>query len=590
MRNKILYFLIFAAFLISCNDDSMNRYPLTSISGETFWNTENDLMVYNNVFYNYAKSNAMRLLNGNHEGATRDGQYSLDGMTDNDVRALSYNGNHVRIRAGQITPDNNPISFGWNRTCFYFVRAINIGLANYDKADISQSIIDQYKAEARLFRGWMVADKVSLYGDYPWIDKELNIDSDELFAERTPRETVMEKVLADLDYACEYLPDDWGDGSAPGRLNRWSALLIKSRVCLFEGTWRKYHGGTNPDSWLQAAATAAKELIDNGPYQLYSTGDPAHDYNAIFQMTDLTGVDEVMYWRRYEQGIVQNSWQIYYYMSTATKSMVEDYLCTDGLPITLSDLYQGDEVFENLFENRDPRLKQTILHPDDVEYYDYGGLTAIGTTIPNPTGKTGSWTSVTGYHQVKHVNQPQNVYFHDGFTPCVILRFGEALLNYAEAKAELGTLSQTDLDISINQLRDRVGMVHMDINNIPVDPRYTDWGVSPLIVEIRRERRIELFGEGFRFDDIRRWKLGEKLMTKKDYGIRWDEANRNSIDPAGAVSLQYEVVPGTGIEYICPNKGSDFENPVFESKHYLWPIPVSARSQNPTLGQNPGWE
>jgi hypothetical protein len=590
MRNKILYFLVLAAFLISCSDDSMDKYPLTSISSETFWNTESDLMVYNNNFYNYAKSNAMRLLNGNHEGATRDGQYSLDGMTDNDVRALSYNGNHVRIRAGQITPDNNPISFGWNNTCFNFVRAINIGLANYDNADISQDIIDKYKAEARLFRGWMVADKVSLYGDYPWIEKELNIDSEELFAERTPRETVMTNVLADLNFACEHLPNDWGDGNAPGRLNRWAALLIKSRICLFEGTWRKYHGGSDPDSWLQAAADAAKELIDNGPYKLYSTGDPAHDYNAIFQKTDLTGVDEVIYWRRYEQGIIHNSWQIYYYMSTVSKSMVEDYLCTDGLPISLSDLYQGDESYEMIFEDRDPRLRQTVLHPDDVAYYDYGGLTALGIGIPNLLGMSGAWTSVTGYHQVKHVNQEQNVYFHDGFTPCVILRFGEALLNYAEAKAELGTLNQTDLDISINKLRDRVGMAHMDIDNIPVDPRYADWGVSSLIVEIRRERRVELFAEGFRFDDIRRWKLGEKLLTKKDYGMRWDETNRNEIDPNGAVTLQYEVVPGTGIEYICPNKGSDFENPVFEDKHYLWPIPVSARSQNPALGQNPGWQ
>ncbi len=589
MRNKILYFLISAVFLISCKKGELDKFPLTSISSETFWNTENDLSVYNNVFYNYAKSSEMRLLNGNHEGASRDGQYSLDGMTDNDVRSLPSNPNHVRIRAGQILTETNPISFGWNNTCFNFVRAINIGLANYDKASVDQSIIDKYKAEARLFRGWTVADKVSLYGDYPWIDKELNIESEELYAERTPRETVMTNVLADLDFATTYLPDDWGDGGAPGRLNRWSALLIKSRICLFEGTWRKYHGGSDADMWLQAAAAAAKELMDNGPYKLYATGDPAHDYNAIFQMNDLTGVDEVMYWRRYTPGVIHNSWQIYYYFSTVSKSMVEDYLCTDGLPITLSGLYQGDEVYENIWVNRDPRLRQTVLNPNDVAYYDYFSFPANGITVPNLLGMTGTPTSITGYHQVKHVNQEQNVYFHNGFTPCVILRFGEALLNYAEAKAELGTLSQADLDISINKLRDRVGMIHLDIDNIQVDPRYAFDGVSPLIVEIRRERRVELFGEGFRYDDIRRWKQGAKFRTK-DYGMRWDEANRTRFDPKGVVTLKYEVLPGTGIEYISPNKGGDFENPVFEDKHYLWPIPVSARSQNPALGQNPGWE
>lgn len=588
MKNRITYLMILTAFMMGCNDDSLEKYPLTSISSETFWNSENDLKIYNNIFYNYAKSNAMRLLNGNHEGATRDGQYSLDGTSDNDVRSLSFNANHVRTRAGQIIPDSNPMSFGWNNTCFQFVRAINIGLANYDRATINQTIIDRYKAEARLFRAWVVADKVSLYGDYPWIDKELNIDSKELFDERTPRETVMTNVLADLDYACEYLPDNWGDGNAPGRLNRWCALLIKSRICLFEGTWRKYHGGNDANIWLQAAAAADKELMDNGPYKLYAKGDPAHDYNAIFQKSDLTGVDEVMYWRRYETGVVHNSWQTYYYMSCATKSAVEDYLCKDGLPITLSSLYKGDAVYEDIFVNRDPRLRQTVLHPADAGYYHYLGYDKSGTTVPQLIGMIGSGT-MTGYHQVKNVNQDQNLLVHNGYYPCIILRFGEALLNYAEAKAELGTITQSDLDISINKLRDRVGMPHMNLADIPVDPRYVNDGVSPLIVEIRRERRVELFAEGFRFDDLRRWKQGAK-MIKKDYGVRWDEANRKRIDPKGACTLKYEVVPGTGIEYICPNKGGDFENPVFENKHYLWPIPVSARSQNPNLGQNPGWE
>ncbi|WP_236974144.1 RagB/SusD family nutrient uptake outer membrane protein [Membranihabitans maritimus] len=587
MRNTILFLIVI--FTISCKEEDLNRYPLTSISNETFWNSESDLRVYNNNFYNYAKTNAMRLLNGNHEGANRDGQYSLDGMTDNDVRALGNNSAHVRIRAGQINSEENPISWAWNNTCFAFVRSINIGLENYDKADIEQSVIDQYKAEARLFRAWVVADKVSLYGDYPWIEKELNIDSEELFSSRTPREEVMEKVLEDLNYAAMNLPNEWDGTGSPGRLNRWCALLIKSRICLFEGTWRKYHGGNEPEKWLESAAAAAKELIDNGPYKLYSTGDPTHDYNAIFQMNDLTGVDEVMFWRRYAQGVIENSWQIYYYMSTATKDAVEDYLCTDGLPIGISPLYQGDSQFENVFENRDPRLRQTVLHPEDVTYYNYGGLNEIGIDIPQLVGMTGSWVSLTGYHQVKHVNQEQNVYFHNGYTPCVVLRFGEALLNYAEAKAELGTLTQADLDLSINALRDRVGMPHIDINNIPVDPKYTNEGVSPLLVEIRRERRIELFGEGFRFDDIRRWKQGEK-MRDKDYGIRWEEANRNRIDPNSNNQVGYEEFGSSGKIYLCPNKGSDFEYPVFEEKHYLWPIPVSARSQNPNLGQNPGWE
>src|SRR5690606_20498290 len=203
-----------------------------------------------------------------------------------------------------------------------------------------------------------------------WVEKELNIDSPELYSERTPRETVMEKVFEDLDFACNNLPDDWGDGKAPGRLNRWAALLIKSRICLFEGTWRKYHGGNEPEFWLQEAAKASLELIESGPYELYSTGNPEHDYNSIFQMSDLTGVQEVLWWRRYEPGVIVNSWQWYLRLIHPTKSMVEDYLCKDGLPISLSPLYKGDSFYTDIFENRDPRLRQTILHPDDLKYYD----------------------------------------------------------------------------------------------------------------------------------------------------------------------------------------------------------------------------
>ena len=446
MKSKI-YIMFLIALFGSCNENDLDKYPLNQISNETFWNTENDLKIYNNTFYDYAKNSTMRLLQGNLGGVGIEGQYGLDGMTDNVLRDLSYAQYLPKIRAGQITPDDNPAPFGWNNSTFAFIRAINIGLANYDAADITQSTIDKYKAEARLFRAWVVADKVSLYGDFPWVEKELNIDSPELYSERTPRETVMEKVFEDLDFACNNLPDDWGDGKAPGRLNRWAALLIKSRICLFEGTWRKYHGGNEPEFWLQEAAKASLELIESGPYELYSTGNPEHDYNSIFQMSDLTGVQEVLWWRRYEPGVIVNSWQWYLRLIHPTKSMVEDYLCKDGLPISLSPLYKGDSFYTNIFENRDPRLRQTILHPDDLKYYDYsnGSISRVPMLESN-----NEWASLTGYHPIKFVNVNQMVLMHEGYYPSIVLRYAEALLNFAEAKAELGNITQSDLDISIN--------------------------------------------------------------------------------------------------------------------------------------------
>lgn len=572
----------------SCNDEFLERYPLDQISNETFWNTENDLRVYNNGLYDLARNDdnvpiLMGHFNGfdSHWGSIWFQDEFADNMAPKHPRHTRYQ----QVRAGKHVTPANPEWFcykGWN-----FVRAINIGLANYNRANVSQAIKDRYAGEARLFRGWFYADKVSKFGDVPWVERELSVDSEELFAARTPREEAMEKVLADLTFAAEKLPNSWNDGAAPGRLNRWAALLVKSRVCLFEGTWRKYHGGTNPQRWLQEAASAAKELIEKGPYRLYNTGNPDSDYNAYHRILNLAGNPEVMYWRRYQLGVFTNHVQSYFeYTGGASKDMVEDYLCTDGKPITLSPLYKGDDTIEDIFENRDPRLRQTILHPADVAKYKYH--LNDGRSYPRIDGQAGGRTSTTGYHIIKHYNADDQIgkAFDTGESPAIILRFGEALLNYAEAVAELGTITQADLDMSINRLRDRVRMPHMKLDDIPVDPRYVVDGVSPLIAEIRRERRVELFMEGLRYDDLKRWKQGSKLR-KPTLGIQWNETNKKRF--AGAI-VQTSVDPATGKTYIDVYKGTDWANPVFdESKHYYWPIPLNILAQNPKIKQNPGW-
>ncbi len=461
---------------------------------------------------------------------------------------------------------------------------------NYAKAQVTEAVRDKYIGEARLFRGWFYADKVSKFGDVPWVEHELTTESEELYAPRTPREEVMEKVLADLTFACEKLPSAKNVEGDPGRFNRWVALAVKSRVCLFEGTWRKYHGGTDPNKWLTEAANAAKELIEQGPYSLYTGSDPAHAYNALHRLTDLSGNSEVIYWRKYATGVEVNHFLSYHagYVGGATKDAVEDYLCTDGLPISLSPLYQGDEVYEKIFENRDPRLRQTILYPEDQPYYRYGNHNYNVYTYPRIRGTAGGRNSSTGYHIIKvYENEATIATYNISTTPAITLRLAEVLLNYAEAKAELGELTQADLDMSINKLRDRVGMPHLMLDP-PMDPRYASWGVSSNIVEIRRERRIELFMEGFRYDDLRRWKLGKKL-EQKDYGMRWDAANQNRFDPEKKATIKTATL--NGIPYLEPYQGTDYANPVFdESKHYLWPIPINSLSQNPDLGQNPGWQ
>lgn len=592
MKNYILKFslLFFAACILNgCNDDFLERTPLDEISSETFWNTENDLMVYNNSFYHLAlNDDNVPILMGHHSDPFNSHRYSIwfqDEFSDNMAPRNDRHTRYQQVRAGKHNVPSGPQWFGYKG--WYFVRAVNVGLDNYNRASIPQATIDKYAGEARLFRGWFYAEKVQKFGDVPWVDKELNVDSEELYAARTPREEAMAHVLEDLTFASENLPDDWGDGNAPGRLNKWSALLVKSRVCLFEGTWRKYHGGSDADMWLQEAADAAKEVIDNGPYSLYNTGDPENDYNAYHRVLDLAGNPEVMYWRKYQLGIITNHVQAYFdYTGGATKSLVEDYLSTDGLPISLSPLYQGDGQIEDVFVNRDPRLRQTILHPDDTEKYNY--YNGDGRTYPRVTGMEGGLKTETGYHIIKHYNADDMIgkAYGTGESPAIILRFGEVLLNYAEAKAELGDITQEDLDISINLLRDRVGMPHMILGNIPVDPRHASDGVSPLIVEIRRERRVELFMEGHRYKDLKRWKQGKKLEIPT-MGMRWDDA---AIARYPNAVVKSAVDPVSGKTYIDVYQGTDWANPVFdESKHYLWPIPLSAIAQNPNIAQNPGW-
>lgn len=590
--------VIFSSMLLmgyGCTD-FLNRKPLDEISNEGFWNTEEDMKVYNNRLYHMAADcgkTGIMIAHGLTRGYITSYLF-IEQMSDNLASTNARSSFFVDIKRGTRAIPVNPQNFdyqGWN-----FLREINFGLENYNKVPVSEVIKNKYIAEARLFRGWFYAVKVQRYGDVQWIDKPLDIDSEELYGERNPRTFVMDKVLEDLNFATTYLPDDWKDGNAPGRLNRWCALLIKSRLCLFEGTFRKYHGLPDYDRWIKEAKYAAFEVINSSPYSIYKTSNPENeDYAWLHRQIDLTGNPEIMYWARYTYGINSNNVMRYFanYNGGATRSFVESYLCTDGLPISLSPLYHGNDdgaEIEQEFENRDPRMRQSILHPADKEKRGYDR----DDTNPYPRllGMVGGQISTTGYHVIKPynmdimrgkaVNQLENA--------GIILRYGEVLLNYAEASAEYNDvepITQNDLDISINVLRDRVGMPHMELGKIPVDPLAAADGVSPLIYEIRRERRVELFCEGFRYDDLMRWKLGRKL-AEPALGILWDEKAKKRYEGANLVKTYID--PLTGKEYVDAYKGTQWENGKFdEERDYLWPIPISILTQNPEIGQNPKW-
>lgn len=595
LTNNIFLILAASTILISCNDEFLERQPLDQISNSSFWNTENDLAVYNNYFYHVTRIDMdYPILMGHHDGfnSHKISYLHLDGASDNTAPRHSRHNAYQKLRAGKYAAPsgkNDQEPGGWyGYKGFQLIRAINIGLAQYDNADVSEAVKNHYKAEARLFRAMFYADKIKNYGTVQWVDQEVTTDDDAiLYGKRDSRDLVMGKVLEDLNFAVNNLR-----ASNPGKLTLAAAQLMKSRICLTEGTWRKYHNLGGHEQWLTEAANAAKALMDSGAHSLHISGNPANAYNELHRIENLDGNPEVIFFQRYERGVRTNHVQSYHrgYNGGATKSVVEDYLCTDGLPISLSPLYQGDVNYTDIFVNRDPRLRQTILHPDDQAIYNYGNHAPGANSYPRIQGMSGGGQKiVTGYHIIKIFNDASAyASYNSSVTPGLTMRYAEALLNYAEAKAELGggTISQADLDISINLLRDRVGMPHLTPNP-PMDPRYADDGISSVLVEIRRERRLELFMEGFRYDDLRRWKQGKKL-EQKDYGMRWDAATRAAIDPDGRATIKVGTVDG--VEYLEPYKGTDYENPVFdENKHYYWPLPLDVLSQNPDLGQNPGW-
>ena len=231
MKKNILKisFMIFATlFLISCNDDFLERIPLDQISNESFWKTENDLKNYNNNFYNMAKDDIhVPIMIGAHNGFDSQwaSHYYMDGWSDNMAHIEPRGLRFATVMAGIHQVPNGAQDFGWRR--WNFIRAINIGMDNYGSANVSEEVRNKYIGEARLFRGWYYGYLVGKFGDVPWVETELTTESEELYAPRTPRAEAMEKVLADLTFACTHLPADWGDGGAPGRLNKYAALAVK---------------------------------------------------------------------------------------------------------------------------------------------------------------------------------------------------------------------------------------------------------------------------------------------------------------------------------------------------------------------------
>ncbi|MCE7054299.1 RagB/SusD family nutrient uptake outer membrane protein [Algoriphagus sp. AGSA1] len=554
---------------ISACDDFLEKPPLDSLTDETYWTTESNVRNFSWGFYT-------AYFSGYGSGYTWGKFFSGQTLND-DFAPASPN----QFRRTVPTAATNVY---WN---FSYVRKANIFLNRVQTVPMDEEAIQHWSGVARFFRGLEYFDLVKQFGDVPWYDEELSeSDPEILYKPRDTREFVMDRVLEDFEFAAENVRIY--DGNEGQTVNRAVVLALMSRVFLFEGTWQKYHNSNSEKAkeYLEASKNAAAELINTGGFTL-------GNYREVFNSLNLTGNPEVILFRHYEPGILTHALNSYNNMEPQTgvsKDAVEAYLAEDGLPIGISPLYQGDKGIENVMANRDPRIYETLVS-DELR------LNGIASNY-----------STTGYATHKFLNevikdQPEGS-SNLNYTDSPVLRYGEVLINYAEAAAELATvggaaLTQSDLDMSVNVLRDRPGIMipHLEVvgtgaavNGMVYDDPARDPTIPSIIWEIRRERRIELMMEGFRSDDLARWAKFEYTDTEGNSDI-----NRGAwIKRADYPELQSSVTLTDGEEgYIIPATAAVSQRLFEDPKVYLDPVPLDQitlyQQQGVTLTQNPGW-
>lgn len=574
-----LVVLILTISFASC-EDFLDRAPLDEVSEASFYTTADHLKAAVSGFYNDLPGWT----------ALSVGINTLPDMNTDTGISTSPSNRFVGIYTVATTSNNTQ----W-RTQFINIREINWLIDHLDQvsADEDETLVNQYSGEAYFFRAYYYFELLTAYGDLPIFDQYFdNTDEEYVFAARDPRNEVVDFMLEDLDTAISLLQSFPNIDGHP-RVSKEAAQLFKARVALYEGTWEKYHSGTvygvdgsDGSTYLQIAADAAEDVIDGGVFSLHS------DYKSLFNQVGYSGNTEVMLWRDYnsiefgQANILQQQWPN---GSGFTRFSIESYLCTDGLPTALSPLFTDgdDDDLTTIEDNRDPRLAASLMVPGDIVQIDPDG-TETYWEYPNFAAST---ATLTGYEFEKY----RNVYYDETYTNFtedtsrIIFRLGEALLIFAEAKAELGTITQADLDKSINELRERAGMPGITLGAIPTDPNWPDYGytLSNILYEVRRERTVELLAEGFRADDLYRWRAHNLFDGDQPRGAYLEDGTVNTTISASELTLDEDGYILPFASFLGGASGAyDFD----EDKAYLISIPTDEIILNPNLTQNPGWE
>ncbi|MGH7577699.1 MAG: RagB/SusD family nutrient uptake outer membrane protein, partial [Longimicrobiales bacterium] len=567
------------ALVVGCD---LEQNPVSETDSRSVFGSEAGLELYTNSFVEVLPD-----VNTIIEG---------DAMSD----YAATRGVSAFIREGGFDAGTNG-SWPWDA-----LRNINFFLENNVNPALPEAVRNHYNGIARFYRAWFYFDKVKRFGDVPWIDRALAADDEQLFAGRDPRGMVMDRVLEDIDYAIENITTDIDPSRT--RVTKDVALALKSRIALFEGTFRKYHSGGlaaglegTVDFWLQHAADAAQQVMDRGNFSLHEASGPDRSYREVFSSENVVA-SEVMFTHAHDVDLGvrhQANWRF----TSGTfgtglgliRPFIHTYLDIDGTPFTDRPDYQT-LTFMDEVRDRDMRLRQTIR---------LGDFTRVNAGVEIPSPPLFSQTA-TGYQPIKWTVDDVGI---DGgannTNDIAIFRYAEVLLNYAEAKAELGTLTGADWAQTVGALRRRAGITGGS-TSLPttVDPylqaTYFPDVTDPVLLEVRRERGVELALEGLRFYDIIRWKRGElmEMQWRGFYVPAADEYLDLNEDGTADVYFHLGNVPANqiaGVFYLDVSadprvlaNGASGElvwmNNIprsWEERKYLYPIPEADLRVNP---------
>ncbi|MEZ4969727.1 MAG: RagB/SusD family nutrient uptake outer membrane protein [Flavobacteriaceae bacterium] len=578
--NKINSALLLAFLLMGCDDSALDLNPLAEVSSETWFLNDQEVETSLNYLFD------IRFWNPNPDPLYFEGGGWLDSFSDDWANRNSL----TSVTGGTINGQTSYVEDWWS---IYYkgISAANRLLENLDspKYGIAEDKLNIYKANARFVRASMYSKLIFYWGDVPYIDRTLSID--EAFAiGRIDKMDVLKNIYADYDYAASLLPETY---SGTQYATKGAALAMKSRIALYMEDW-------------EAARDAAKACMDLNQFGLYP------DFEELFRSKTQNTSESVF---SIAQSVSLGRWEDGDFIRPANTRHVSprsnggnmfvwpswdlfnSFLCTDGLPIDESPLYNPRKPFEN----RDPRCTATIIefgtqhggviyqpHPDSLQTTNY--LTGERVLNSDSRGVI-QWASFNGLGWKKGYDSD----WFDDFTAAPehhVIRYADVLLIYAEAMIELNEIDASVLE-AINRVRARAYKVdHAQTSDYPA---LSSTNQSELRRSLRIERRMEFAWEGLRHADIVRWRLAEKVLNTKNYGmIDPPEQRIKIIEPGLWFFPETPPIDEDGVTDFTSMYNNGYikiltERYFDKNVHYLWPIPSKEILINPNMKQNPGY-